>query len=392
MKVNVDLVHGSWIKAPNGASTVLRTFYDNKSYLSEKGININFYTMEIFSDKFNDGIDQEEKTLKIRIKKILTYFRNLNNSFFIALNLYITYFRHAKKISKYYVNDNNNDNIVFLHDIFTCYYFLKYNKNKNKKIILILHNNGDTFNMLKNYYSDLENKIIYKYLLYIEKIVLKRISNIGFVAKKPLDDFKEKSNISSKNLFYIYNGVADLGYRLKEFNKYNLVCVGSLSHRKNQMIILESLLNVKEEIYKKIYITFVGDGVIRNELESFIKSKNLESKVTFIGFTNNVLKYLLDNNIFILPSKDEGFPMSILEGMSIGMPIISTNIAGIPEMIDDKKTGFLIEPNEESLTNTLNQLDNYDLELMGRKSYDKFNSQFSQLKMLNEYIKVFKNI
>lgn len=61
--------------------------------------------------------------------------------------------------------------------------------------------------------------------------------------------------------------------------------------------------------------------------------KGISKYIDFIGVSNQVENYLLRSDIFMLPSRDEGFPISILEAMRAGLPIISTNIAGIPEMV-----------------------------------------------------------
>ena len=89
-------------------------------------------------------------------------------------------------------------------------------------------------------------------------------------------------------------------------------------------------------------------------------------------------------------SRDEGFPMAILEAERIGLPIISTNVAGIPEMIKHKETGFVINPNSEELADILKEIDKYDWKGMGEKSQSLFNSRFTLGNMIDGYSSILK--
>lgn len=78
----------------------------------------------------------------------------------------------------------------------------------------------------------------------------------------------------------------------------------------------------------------IGEGSERNNLESRIKDLSLEKNFRLLGAVSNTLEYLSQFHIFILPSVKEGFPYSILEAMAAGLPIVSTAVGGIPEMIN----------------------------------------------------------
>ena len=128
---------------------------------------------------------------------------------------------------------------------------------------------------------------------------------------------------------------------------------------------------------------------MRQQLEDY--AQQLSTKVNFIGNTKNVDKYLIQADCFILFSKNEGLPISIIEAMRAGLPIISTKIAGIPELVEDGKNGYLVEPNTEELANLLLKiLKEYpDLEQMGKKSRKLFEQKFTKEKMLHIYCKEF---
>src|SRR3989344_3960973 len=130
----------------------------------------------------------------------------------------------------------------------------------------------------------------------------------------------------------------------------------------SQFIIPDSILvGVIANLYKNkglIYLIFamakisndhinaviIGDGPEREILEKLIKRNNLENKITLIGYVADAYKYLKAFDAFILPSVKEGQPWTILETMAAEVPIVATNIAGIPEMIENEKSGLLVEP------------------------------------------------
>ncbi len=88
----------------------------------------------------------------------------------------------------------------------------------------------------------------------------------------------------------------------------------------------------------------IGEGPERQHLEKIIKKYELESTVYLIGSITDAYQYLKAFDLFVLPSVKEGQPWTILEAMAAGVPIVATNIAGIPEMIENEKSGLLVEP------------------------------------------------
>lgn len=395
----VDLIHGGWLNAPNGASTVLRNFYNNKHVFYENCVDMEFYTMELINPKFtsNDSSVYKKETLfssrfKGFVKLILNKFSRFGISIF--LNIYFLYLRHAKSIVDYYLKHSNvnEDKIIFFHDIFTCYYYFKrVKKVNNVKYVLILHTDGSTFKMLRYYYPNIENTFVSKFLKHIESTVLEKVDNIGFVASKPLEVFKESFKRNDKD-FFIYNGIKGFQYVVRDFSIFKLICVGSLSERKNQKELLTAISRLPRGKQERIELTLVGDGIIKQNLIEFVEKEKIISKITFLGFRTDIEELLVKSNIFILPSKDEGFPISILEAMSSGMPILASNVAGVPEMVSDGVNGLLFEPNVEDIHKALNRLFTVSLESLSLKSREIFEHRFTLDVMLDSYSEYFRNL
>ena len=173
-------------------------------------------------------------------------------------------------------------------------------------------------------------------------------------------------------------------------NQIRLVCVGTLCNRKNQIGILHSLSRLTVEQQKLFAVTFVGDGPARDTLEEL--ASTLSADVHFVGCSNRVNDYLIESDAFVLFSKDEGLPISIIEAMRCGLPIISTRIAGIPEMIIDGCSGFLTDVNEQQLSALFERIliDKPDLMEMGKESRRLYEEKFSQKAMIISYAELWR--
>ncbi|MDM1362587.1 glycosyltransferase family 4 protein [Myroides marinus] len=397
----VDLIHGSWLYAPNGASSVIRTLYLNSEKFKEEGIEMSYYTMDMVQPRFyseKKGDIQESNGLKQKIKNVVKGIlgRFSSYGFSIYINLFFLYFRHSKAIVLHYlkIKENDPERIIFFHDIFTCYYYLKFKKvTDSNNIVLIMHTDGNIYKMLEYYYPSINNTFVRRILDKIANEVLDRVERIGFVARNPLDVFEKKYNRIGKKDFFIYNGIKPYRYiKREDFSTIKLICVASLSERKNQIELLKALSRLDSDLLKKIHLTLVGGGIIEGSLKELVMKEGLSSNVTFLGFCNNIEELLSENNIFILPSKDEGFPISILEAMSNGMPVLASRIAGIPEMVSDGVNGLLFEPTADSIKLALGKLEVLDMKVLSEASYNKFVSCFSENSMIEKYSILFKAI
>ncbi|MEZ4781511.1 MAG: glycosyltransferase [Flavobacteriaceae bacterium] len=111
----------------------------------------------------------------------------------------------------------------------------------------------------------------------------------------------------------------------------NIINVGSFKPQKNHKMIFEALSNCNQEEYA---LSIIGRGTLENELKSNVEELNLKN-VTFLGYQKNVRDYLVQNDVFVLSSSAEGFPNVLLEALSVGLPIISTNCNSGPlEMLN----------------------------------------------------------
>jgi len=126
-----------------------------------------------------------------------------------------------------------------------------------------------------------------------------------------------------------------------------LLNIGRLSEQKGQMLLLEAIKMVKERGATDIKLDIVGDGELRGEMEHYIEKHQLDENIQILGWKSGdeILKLLDQSTAMILPSFAEGLPVVIMEAFGRARPVITTYIAGIPELVDEQ-CGFVVTPGD----------------------------------------------
>lgn len=166
----------------------------------------------------------------------------------------------------------------------------------------------------------------------------------------------ENLKIDTRSLFEIKKDIKVIPNFI-DIDKYidkPIPCEASLLVEKNEKIIthisnfrplkrIMDILYVFERVAKEIpaKLMMVGEGPEKKKAQSYIKKKGLSDKVMFLGKSNEIDKILCHSDLFILPSEKESFGLSALEAMVNRVPVISTNIGGLPEVNKDGFSGFL---------------------------------------------------
>lgn len=392
----VDIVYSGWLEAPNGASKFLSGLKCSADSFSDLNVDMNIISKgdyKAWSTNYNFGKVKSKETLRTRIFSMAK--RTTVGS---LLLLYILYLKNHVYIVNKYKKENRVVDIVYFHEFFTCYAYLRRKKKGKEAILLSLHSSGDIWGMFFETFPLLNVVWLRPLFRYLERYTFSRIDRVGFVADYPRKKFGELyPEFPFDKTFFVYNGLETKPFIKKDrdikSSIIQLVCVGTLCDRKNQMGILQALASLPNDLQKRYSLTLVGDGNVRNELENFSR-KNIHTEVKFVGSVADVTSYLLTADVFILLSKDEGLPISILEAMRCSLPIISTQVAGIPEMIEDGKSGYLIPPDYQKLSLLLLDLleKNVDLIGMGERSKSLFEQKFTKEKMILAYSKLFHSI
>ena len=116
---------------------------------------------------------------------------------------------------------------------------------------------------------------------------------------------------------------------------------------KHVLLALESFKHIYSK-YPNTRFLIVGDGPERQMLHQYVIDNELSSSVLFVGFQLEIQKYLEVFDVMLITSYIEGLPLSLLEAMSIGVPVVSSNVSGIPELIKHEYSGLLVPSIGES--------------------------------------------
>ena len=123
----------------------------------------------------------------------------------------------------------------------------------------------------------------------------------------------------------------------------DFVCVGRLCEQKGQVTLIEAAGALRAE-GREFRLDLIGDGEMRGEIEAAVTRLDLGNHVRLLGWRNpaEVRAALEGARAFVLPSYAEGLPVSIMEAYTLGVPVISTYVAGIPELVRNGETGWLV--------------------------------------------------
>lgn len=233
-----------------------------------------------------------------------------------------------------------------------------------------------------------------KRLLYImiERFLARKTSHIISVSKYD-DELALKCKVLNNKIQHsvVYNGVEPIKRSLVNLpSKLNLVMVARFSEPKDHEGLIKELSKIDSSLYT---LTLVGDGPNLDRTKELIKELGMQNIIRCVGFQSDVEKYLHEANCFILVSKREGFPISILEAMAVGIPVIASDVGGISEQIISNKTGFLLRSNDD-IAPTVLKLTNDKKMLceMGDSAFEYLKLNFTS-DIANEKIdQIYKNI
>lgn len=257
--------------------------------------------------------------------------------------------------------------------------YVRIAKKNGKKCIIHMH--GAEF---KNFYDNECNK---KQREYIDETF--RIADKIIVLSEEWKEYFSKI-INSQKITVIYNSIVIPENFEKNTDTEKLLFLGRFGQRKG----IYDLIDVMEKICKiKPNLTLYagGDGEVE-KVRKIVMDKSLEKNIKILGWVNGreKEKLLRECSYYILPSYNEGMPMSVIEGMAYKNVTISTNVGGIPKVITNMQNGILINPGDkEALYNYLYELlENKKLRIKlsenGRKTIENRFNIYDNIKKLIE--------
>lgn len=198
----------------------------------------------------------------------------------------------------------------------------------------------------------------------VDRIVLRRFPTVVAVSENIAASLR-RLGVSSEKIRVIDNGIDTLPFTSAEPSlRSDLLAgsapivglVGRLARQKGPDYFLKAATMVKRH-YPDALFVFVGQGPEKEILQAAVKRLSLEENVIFVGRRGDMPGVYTSLDVLVLPSRDEGMPMTIIEALAAGTPVIATRVGSVPELIKDEQTGLLLEPGDiEGLSNAIIRL------------------------------------
>lgn len=170
---------------------------------------------------------------------------------------------------------------------------------------------------------------------------------------------------------------------------FKIVHVGRFTAEKNHKILIEAF-DVFHKKHMDSELHLVGDGAERSEIERMVKERNLSEFVFFHGVLSSVFEYLFEMDIFTLTSLYEGVPMSVVEAMGTGLPIVATAVGGVLDMLNENNSQLVrVDKGEIAKAFEVYYL-NRDLRERHGKCALKESNRFSSVTMAKKYVELYR--
>ena len=172
--------------------------------------------------------------------------------------------------------------------------------------------------------------------------------------------------------------------------KFVFGCVGRLAEIKDHMMLIQAFdhaCKLEPQFAQNCQLTLVGDGDQKSKLESKLAELDHKQNIVLAGEHIDMKTVYLSFDIFVLSSLAEGIPMTILEALACGKPILSTEVGGVPEIIESNKQGILVNSHDykDFAKALIDIYCNRDLESMKQQARDLAVQKFSETSMLKAY-------
>lgn len=239
----------------------------------------------------------------------------------------------------------------------------------------------------------------------INKLTLQKSKIIGVSA----DITKLMQQWITKNhhpIEYIANGISLAPYqnpKQKEDAKkalgieQNAFCIGivaRLAEPKDHLLLIDAIASLSQAC-PDIKLVIAGDGPLRNKIATYINEHQYQHTVLMLGERKDIANILNALDVFSLTSSSEGIPMTILEAMAASLPVIATDVGGIPQVVINKETGFLVKDKDKhGLIKAIKQLFEQPKlrQEFGQKGYLFLKDNYSITQVVAKYESAYLNL
>ena len=277
------------------------------------------------------------------------------------------------------VKIHGTPDVIYSHYLLNSYAALNLKKKYNLPVVAIEH------------WSEVNKDILKPYVQYLGNNVYSTVDKVISVSDSLKSMIYKHFNVDS---LVVHNLVGEgFGYKLPSYHtSFNFVTVGSLFHVKGYDILIEAFAKIAHG--NNFKLTIVGDGNQRTLLQQLIVKHNLQSKVLLVGRKSRpeVADILADSDVYVSSSRNENFSVSVLEALSVGLPVVATICGGIKECINESN-GLLV-PTEDvnalssAMLKITQNISNYNRESIAQD----FENRFSTKTIINNLVSIFESV
>jgi glycosyltransferase involved in cell wall biosynthesis len=236
--------------------------------------------------------------------------------------------------------------------------------------------------------------------------VLNAATHVVVVSQAQADDILQRRLLAEPRLTVIPNGISQAAFnapnidtkRMRQnlgipYDSTLVLMVGRMIAAKGigDLLMAAQALNRQSDYY----FVLAGEGPDLEKFRQVTQDTGLANRVCFLGYRDDIPALLQCADIFVLPSHSEGMPMTVLEAMAAGKPIVATRVGGIPELIEHDVSGVLVEPRQpEVLTKALYQLaqDPVRRQQLGQAAQKRVAAQFTETEMVRKLMLVYQQL
>ncbi len=229
-------------------------------------------------------------------------------------------------------------------------------------------------------------------MIHITKYAIENSDKITVVSNYLKEKTEKFFQINPNKIQTIYNFVNPNYYKMKENKKLENPIIffhsSNLRVVKNPLETIKIFDQIQKKTSKKCFLWVVGEGPLEHRMLTLCKKLNIEDKVKFLGIQVNPAHFLKKASFFLSTSQDESFGLAALEAMACGVPVISTRVGGVSEVVIEGKDGYLFEPKDISKATeiALSLINNpKKWEVLSKNAYDSARKRFAMNEIIEQY-------
>lgn len=297
---------------------------------------------------FDNGISIKQNIYKYALRlnfiKSIKLFIHLLLSYF-AKNTYESYHNISKALP---VVEEEYDLAISYHVHYTFPLIYVINNIKAKKKIAWIHSDNKQYSHLIKLYKKYYDK--YDHMFGVSRAIVEEFTEIYPQYKDKVSVFYNIINDNKiKTLSNLESGFVD------EYKGTRIVTVGRLSYEKG----FDLVINIVQKLVKDGYDIkwyCIGDGDQRQLLEEQIKEYNLKENLVLLGNKSNPYIYMKECDIYVQPSRHEGYCITLAEARALNLPIVTTDFSGAKEQISDGENGLIVKCSEDEIYHAVKRL------------------------------------